>query len=376
MELFLRIDINIVAMILLGLVYFIANRRLDKDDRLNKKFFETSLIIIIEIGIETLTCIINGRPEAFLRPLSNLLHVALFITAPVIAYIWIKFVYSIIKRADTVPLKNRIVFIIPIAINTIMTLASPFFGFVFSISETNIYQRGPLFYVPMLITYLYILFSFIMLTLNRKKIMRQEYIAMHIFCFFSILGGIVQTLFYGTLLMWSSCAFSLMIVYVFLQQRMIQLDTLTGAWTRSSFDYYITQKFLHKSQNNFGAIFVDLDGLKKINDNFGHGEGDIAIKTTVQLLKGSLRKTDVVARMGGDEFIIVIDCESYDDLQNTVNRISASFQKYNHDSGKTYKLGYSYGADMFHMNYKNVEQMLHHIDILMYDNKKKKAVCI
>lgn len=70
MSVFLRIDINIVAIVLLGTVVLIAYNRLDKQDKLNKVFLSTSLIILLETFFETITCIINGRPEQWLIPVS------------------------------------------------------------------------------------------------------------------------------------------------------------------------------------------------------------------------------------------------------------------------------------------------------------------
>lgn len=70
MDVFLRVDINIMAMVLLGVVSINAYRRLDRQDLLNKVFLIVSLIIIIELFFETATCIINKRPEQWLIPIS------------------------------------------------------------------------------------------------------------------------------------------------------------------------------------------------------------------------------------------------------------------------------------------------------------------
>ncbi|MDP4094013.1 MAG: GGDEF domain-containing protein [Bacillota bacterium] len=150
--------------------------------------------------------------------------------------------------------------------------------------------------------------------------------------------------------------------------------TLTGAWTRESFYSYISQRIQQRNVEKFGAVYLDLDGLKIINDEYGHLEGDFAIKTTVQLIKCLLRKTDIVARVGGDEFVIITACESKEDLYKMIGRIEAGLIQYNSESGKGYKLECSYGADIYSDNYNDVEQFMYHVDQLMYSNKKEKTL--
>lgn len=368
----MRIDINLAALVLLGAVFMIAFRSLDRQDPLNKKFLNTSLIILLEILFETLTCIINRQPEHWLRPVSVFLHLCLFITAPVLAYFWYTFIYGWVMPESHVLPKKHVLLLAPILLNLIITALSPAYGLVFYIDSSDIYRRGSWFAVTAAITYFYLLYSLALILRQRNRIMRQEFIPLCVFGIFPLFGGLVQSLFYGVLLMWSSCAFSLVIIYNFLQQRMIHLDHLTGVWTRGSFDYYISQRSRQKLIKGFGAIFADLDDLKKINDENGHYEGDRAIKNAVRFIKGSLRKTDIVARMGGDEFVIILDCDSKEDLEKTVGRISSSFAEYNERSGKAYRLECSLGADVYSTEYSSIEQFLRHVDSLLYDDKKKK----
>ena len=186
------------------------------------------------------------------------------------------------------------------------------------------------------------------------------------------IGGLFQSLIYGILLMWSSCAFSLVLVYIFLQQRMIHLDSLTGAWTKGSLDFYMSRRSKQFSRESFGAILIDFDNLKEVNDKYGHIEGDCALKTFIEIIRNVLRKSDILVRIGGDEFIIIMDCDSNCILEKTIERINKSLAIYNDNSGKEYMLGCSSGSDVFSEKYNSIEQFLRHVDILMYDNKKLK----
>lgn len=370
MGLFLRIDINIMAAVVLSLVYLIARRRLDRKDPLNRMFLAVSLIIIVQLIIEAATCVINKRPEQWLIPVSLFLHLILFTVAPILTYCWYIFINKLVASDEAALKKRNLIMLIPVALSFLLTLLSPLYSFVFYIDNASVYHRGTLFPIIAAITYLYLTCGFLTVVKNRRKIIKQEYVPLVIFSLLPIIGGMVQTLFYGVLLMWSCAAFSCVIVFIFLQQRMVQLDALTGVWSRGSFDYYISQRLLCDEGEKLGFIYFDVDRLKNINDNYGHVEGDNALKTAIAIVKGATRKKDIMVRMGGDEFMIIMDCENKEDLGKTVDRIKAAFDRHNSSSRKSYRLECSLGADLYGREYGSIEQFLRHIDHLMYENKK------
>ena len=189
-----------------------------------------------------------------------------------------------------------------------------------------------------------------------------------------MIGGYIQAQFYGTLLMWSFTAYSLIVVYIFLQLRMVHIDDLTGAWTRSTFEHCIRKKTKNKYSEVFGLIILDIDELKRINDEYGHYEGDYALRTTVELIKSVLKKTDIIARTGGDEFLIILDCDSKDKMDHTVERIKLKLKKHNEISNKKYKLDCSIGAELYDSDYTDFDAFMQHVDSLMYKNKRLKKL--
>jgi diguanylate cyclase (GGDEF)-like protein len=323
-------------MILLGLVVLIAYSRLDRREPLNRIFLTVSLIIVVQLLFETLTCIINRRPELWLIPISVILHVLLFIANPILTYFWHLLVKTLVglHTEKGWAAKGNILLLIPVLVSSVLALLSPVYRLVFYISSDNVYHRGPYFSMAAAITFFYVVYGLILIVKNRSRMVKEEFIPLCIFGIFPIIGGLVQTLYYGPLLMLSGTAFSLVIVYIFLQQRMVHLDPLTGAWNRQSFDYYISQRLRQKDRKAFALIYLDIDWLKRINDQYGHAEGDFAIKTAIAIIKGIIRKSDIVARVGGDEFIIVLDAATKDTLEKTIRRISAAFAEYNAASEK------------------------------------------
>jgi len=371
MNLFLRIDVNILAFIMLVYVYYLANRHLEKHDALNKMYLQVSLLIIHILLLETTTCIINRRPELWLIPVAELLHVLLFVICPISTfYIYLLF-RKIVFPGEEVFRRRNLILVLPVVISAILAILSPLFHFVFYIDDTNVYHRGDLYLILAFTTYFYIVLAMFVILVKRKQVPRQDVSLLVMFIGLPLIGSLVQMLCYGLLLIWSSTAFSLVLAYITLQQRMMHLDELTGAWDRRSFEYYISQRLIRKNES-FGAIYVDINSLKQINDTFGHQEGDISIKTTVEILRNEIRREDILVRLGGDEFIIVLEDISRADLFKTIDRFETAFMLYNKSKKKDYWLECSFGADIYGGSFSSIEQFINHIDNLMYQNKNMK----
>lgn len=153
-------------------------------------------------------------------------------------------------------------------------------------------------------------------------------------------------------------------------------DQLTGILNRRGF---ITgsEKCLHSCKNSqyTGAVlYADLDNLKVINDSFGHKEGDFAIKKAADLLKENLRSSDIIGRIGGDEFvafIMDIDKEQIDAICSRIRKCAADF---NEASDKLYNVNISMGVYIFNTKDKEtIDQLMSRADKVLYENKKSKS---
>lgn len=152
------------------------------------------------------------------------------------------------------------------------------------------------------------------------------------------------------------------------------IDELTGLYNRRGFMTSAKQniELAKRNKTNVMLIFFDLDGLKQINDNFGHASGDIAIKAMATILQMSFRKSDVIARMGGDEFTVLsIDC-SYEQYTVIVDRINHFIDDYNKNKHE-FTLAVSSGATPYDTNKKfSIKKLLEKADKELYKVKAKK----
>ncbi len=128
-----------------------------------------------------------------------------------------------------------------------------------------------------------------------------------------------------------------------------------------------------RKEGSLSVCFVDIDGLKSVNDNFGHVTGDKLIKDVSQMLILSVRESDIIARLGGDEFLIVLPECGLEGAGKVMERLMERLEVYNKKSSWGYKASVSYGIAEVSGNYSEpVEKLLMAADNRMYSMKKQK----
>lgn len=156
-------------------------------------------------------------------------------------------------------------------------------------------------------------------------------------------------------------------------------DDLTNLYNRRGFLTLGEQqlKYARRADKNFAIFFIDMDRLKHINDNYGRQEGDSAIKKVAKLLISSFRAADVIARIGGDEFTVLVFDTNKNDMDTLIKRIHVAFENYNAVSKKSYHLSISIGVNFVDMNNKSTfEEMISYADKKLYEEKQRKKKLI
>lgn len=153
------------------------------------------------------------------------------------------------------------------------------------------------------------------------------------------------------------------------------MDELTGLYNRRGFLAASKQKLLTARRMNKGVLlfYADMDGLKEINDNLGHKEGDRAIMETARILKGAFRESDIVGRVGGDEFAIFGIENKKADEEQLGNSLQNLLKERNKAEHLQLQLSLSLGivrAGSGHL--LSLEELLAQADLLMYEKKKNR----
>jgi diguanylate cyclase (GGDEF)-like protein len=153
------------------------------------------------------------------------------------------------------------------------------------------------------------------------------------------------------------------------------VDELTGLYNRRGFMTLAEHQMrLSKRKGSpFYLIFADLDGMKRINDTWGHKEGDQALIHTAHLLKETFRGSDIIARMGGDEFAIVAIEPAASSAEQISRRLQDNIARHNARNDHPYELSISVGVvECAAGEPCQVEEMLERADALMYEQKAQR----
>ncbi len=150
-------------------------------------------------------------------------------------------------------------------------------------------------------------------------------------------------------------------------------DELTGLLNRRGFFTLAEQQCMlaGRTHRNMILLYLDVNNLKKINDEHGHSRGDQILVSAARILKETFRKSDIIGRIGGDEFVVLITEPSEPDIEHVIrSHIHDNLEKHREKSGRDAALSFSMGFAKFDPdNVCSVERLLTRADTLMYKDK-------
>jgi len=152
-------------------------------------------------------------------------------------------------------------------------------------------------------------------------------------------------------------------------------DELTGLNNRRGFMILANGllKFSRRANHPICLLYIDMDSLKNINDTFGHAQGDTALTHFAHILTQTFRDSDVIARMGGDEFAVLTIDATEGSLKSIQARLQSNVDSYNLVAVRGYTLSFSLGIIRVDLaSTLTVEALLAQADEAMYAHKKKR----
>ena len=149
-------------------------------------------------------------------------------------------------------------------------------------------------------------------------------------------------------------------------------DEMTGLYNRRYFENEL--KRLDSSRKYPITIIIgDLDGLKAVNDSCGHKKGDEYIINTAGILKSTARSEDIIARIGGDEFALILPLTDYNEAAGICNRIRDNIKKFNSQNKLSKELSISLGFEVLKNSEQSLDEVFKKADDNMYLNKRGKT---
>jgi diguanylate cyclase (GGDEF)-like protein/PAS domain S-box-containing protein len=157
-------------------------------------------------------------------------------------------------------------------------------------------------------------------------------------------------------------------------QRLARYDSLTGLSNRSFFLETLSQVLVRaeRRRSRVGLVFIDLDGFKAVNDNLGHDAGDQLLRIVAERIRRSTRRSDAVARIGGDEFTVIVqDLERGDDAAVAAQTILDELQKPCTIGDREIPPSASVGIAVYPEDGRDGASLLRHADLAMYRAKQE-----
>lgn len=250
---------------------------------------------------------------------------------------------------------------VPAIVLTIINIVSIFTGIVFSIDpDTNQLKRGFLGYLPFIIAGFYCAFLIYILIKRSNKLLIE--IIPIVFLSLTLASGVVFPFIFGSSFSNMFCTtigVALFSYYEFSILLLTKKDSLTGLLNRQA--YYTDIEYDH--QNITALVSLDMNGLKAVNDNFGHSAGDEALVTLSLCFIKALKRRQTGYRIGGDEFLIICRRNSLKEVEELIERIKKNVS----ETEYTCSVGYSYSES----GDKPIDEMLRESDEMMYAEKEK-----
>ncbi len=368
-----QIDIYIYAILMLMFLFYDIHVAVKQKSQ-TSFYYQLIIISLIVIQVfEMLAWMADGQPGSWGLFFNYLLNYLLFMTILVPLTMWLIYFDESIIIDETIKKRRLGIYGVLNSLVVILVATNPFTNFVFTISNDNIYSRqiGIVFIMALNI----LVFVVYLLSIRKfnRTINARLYHVMLSLGIFPIIGAVFQTMFYKQTLTWPLLSLVALSCYILVQRDEMKRDELTGLYTRTNLEKKVSQKL--RQRQPFTLVMIDLDRFKQVNDRHGHLVGDSVLIKTAELLVKNIKVKDSAFRIGGDEFVLIIDSTSQNVAGAIEQRIKGKIDKINSLEGNPYQLSMSFG----HVFYEGQEavsfaSLLKQADESMYQNKKLKRV--
>jgi diguanylate cyclase (GGDEF)-like protein len=377
METAIKLQLYLFCLLVLAVLWRAGDRRRYSDRDLERKSYRAMLLSTALMSIlDSLTWLVEGwsgpgGPKLVL--VVDCLYYAMH-TFPIGSFVL--YAYSQLFR-DAPSIKRILYPLIAIeAAMAALAIASVFQPVLFYVDAASHYHRGPFFAVFAVVQYGLIAFIIAVLIVNKGNISRRVLLTLVAYPLPALIASLFQMLYYGLTLIWPMTAVFLVIAFCNIENRRAKTDYLTGTGNRRYLDEELERRIASaKAGSLLYGILIDIDDFKLINDSFGHEMGDRALEDIAHLLLSIVRVEDHVARMGGDEFVILADLSGDAAFDRMVSRINSSVNEYNASRRRPFDISLSIGGSRYYPSKTETPaEFLSLLDADMYANKRAKKL--
>lgn len=370
----IHIELNLLFMIIL--VFIARQNRRNVNQQMKRVFFRNTIVgIFLELAMDAFWVAIDGKvfPGGIL--LNKITNAACFAIGVVVGSVW--YLYVMESLGIRITRKLTALVMMPAVIGAVIGISTIWTKLTFDVTDANVYVRGPFFFVQELMALLMVFVSFLHLILyllsGRDRGKKQIVYKLLSFYILPFIGTILSMPFSGAPATWPCAAVSVILIYLDAQDNEILQDSLTGLNNRKKLEvtYPEYAKMISETRKLY-MFMMDLDHFKVINDTLGHAVGDDALVEASKIFKRSMEGVrGIVARIGGDEFVILAFMADENGAEQFKQGIYRRFEEFRLSKEKSYELKCSVGYCMCEREDEFTE-VLKISDAELYREKKRR----
>lgn len=357
---------NIYLTLLLVSIAIHACLKLERREQGNPLFLVLLLLTLLILVLETFSVFFAAPEYQRAGGFQRIIEVLGFALAPVLPFCISLYSQQRVFRYDSSQSRKWSRLSLPLLLNLLIAAVS----YLLSPSTTEVGHgeaQSLLASFSYLTTGFYYLVNLLVIYAGHWKVTREECLVL------GMLSGspLLFSLFQLSHFIWSGVTIALVINYVYIVHNQAKRDPLTGLANRMAYEEYLVA-FQRKTGRKLAALNIDLDDFKQINDSFGHHEGDRALQLFAQSLAATFAGKGLAVRLGGDEFLVLLQEERPEVLQRYVEALQERILTHTRQLQLPYTIRFSYGLTTLDEGYQSVREMVEHSDALMYAKKQGK----
>lgn len=366
--LILRCEFVSLAMLAFVFMYSIVYRKEE-----NKRFTKICLLAIINVAFDGITVYTVNKCLTINPNINLVAHWFFYITSILFTYTYMCYIFTLLLSLNKYK-KIRLFLFIPTAIYIIIL---PFLDVVYLKGPGTYYSMGSAVKIGYAIAFYYLASALVYMLMSIKKAEKIVITILLPATVFAVALLIFQV--FVTDFLFTGAVVTTITVAIFFAienpaahyMKRAYIDFDTGVKNRNCYDEDVKKLnkiyFESDNQDNVGCVVCDLNGLKSVNDNFGHIVGDEMIRTAAQVISSNFKSANSVYRIGGDEFVAIYKGEFVENMNKEIEQLQSACENHHNEH---FPLGIATGvADREESAVKEFSELVIIADKRMYENK-------
>jgi diguanylate cyclase (GGDEF)-like protein len=366
------LQVNLTSLVILVIIA-IRIQHQHRSGRLSTDLFVGMLLANTAlVFLEMVLNLTIEHPGFVPRDLIVLHSVVFYLFNPSVSAIYFAFVLNWVKGKEALTKRVWGSIAIPYLIYSALVVISVWTNYLFTVDANGLYMRGDGFWILVLVSYGYFIAALGVVIYRWNHLRNAERNALVMFGLLPFVGGLIQTFFYGTAVVWNMVTMALLIIYVDMLSGNLDTDALTGLANRRKIAPVIKAYRKEHPDLILGGLLIDINAFKVINDTLGHKVGDEVLLEVADTLTRSVYRNDHVFRLGGDEFLILTVLNHPDQVNNVVEKIKEHLVYANQRIPYELTISLSCGTQAWSMRQlPPLSELINVLDTRMYDEKRE-----